>query len=133
MSVVANRSDKILVTVTPTQARHIATAIRIDLAAHWEQDWLHPLARREEVSAARSLLDVCADELEMLQWGEPTGDVDLRSDRRRLGELARNLLEGGEERVATRDDASIAPPDVRRQGEDMIATARVVREALADG
>ena len=68
----------------------------------------------------------------MLQWGEPAGDVDLRSDRRRLGELAQNLLEGGEERVAIRGDASIAPPDVRRQGEDMIATARVIRQALAD-
>ena len=132
MSVVADRSDKIAVTVTPTQARHIATAIRLDLAARWEQEWLHPLARREEVNTARSLLDVCADELEMLQWGEPTGDVDLRSDRRRLGELAQNLLEGGEECVATRDDASTEPPDVRRQGEDMIAAARVIHQALAD-
>jgi hypothetical protein len=81
---------------------------------------------------ARSLLDECADELQMLQWGEPPGDVDLRSDRRRLGQLAQDLLEGGEERLATRDDESIAPPDVCRQGEDMIATARVIRQALTD-
>ena len=85
MSVVANRSDQIAVTVTPAQARHIAIAIRLDLAARWEGAWLHPLAQPDEVSTARSLLDECADELQMLQWGEPPGDVDLRSDRRRLG------------------------------------------------
>jgi hypothetical protein len=80
---------------------------------------------------ARSLLDVCADELAMLQWGEPTGDVDLCSERRRLGEIARNLLEGGEECFACRDDESTAPPDVRRQGEDMIAAGLVIHQALA--
>ncbi len=130
MSVVANRSDQIAVTVTPTQARHIATSIRLDLATRWQRDWLHPLARPEELSMARSLLDACADELEMLQWGEPTGNVDLRSDRRRLAELAQDLLDGGQECFATGDDESIAPPDVRRQGEEMIATARVIRQAL---
>jgi hypothetical protein len=132
MSVVANRFDQIAVTVTPTQARHIAIAIRVDLAARWERDWIHPLAKPDEVSTARSLLDACADELEMLQWGEPAADVDLRADRRRLAELAQNLLEGGQECVATREDESTAPPDVRRQGEDMIATARVIRQALTD-
>ena len=120
------------VTVTPMQARHIAIAIRLELAARWEQQWLHPLARREEVNTARSLLDLCADELEMLQWGEPTGDVELRSERRRLGDLAQNLLEDGEERVASHEDAITEPPDVRRQGEDMIVAARVIRQALAD-
>jgi hypothetical protein len=132
MSVVENWSDEIAVTVTPTQARHIATAIRVDLATQWEQDWIRPCARRGEVSTARSLLDAYADELEMLQWGEPIGDVDLRSERKRLSELARNLLEGGVERVAIADDASTARPEVRRQGEDMIAAARVLRKALGD-
>jgi hypothetical protein len=131
MSVVADRSDRIAVTVTPTQARHIATAIRLDLAARWEKEWLHPLARPEEVNMARSLLDVCADELAMLHWGEPTGDVDLRSERRRLGEIAQNLLEGGEECYACREDGSTAPPVVQRQGEEMIAAALVIHQALA--
>jgi hypothetical protein len=128
MSVVADRSDKIVVTVTPAQARHIATAIRLDLAARWEQEWLHPQAPREEINSARSLLDVCADELEMLRWGEPAGDVALRSERRRLGELAQNLLDGGEECFACRDDT----PAVRRQGEDMLAAALVILGALSD-
>jgi hypothetical protein len=128
MSVLADRSDKIVVTVTPAQARHIATAIRLDLATRWEQEWLHPLARREEINSARSLLDVCADELEMLRWGEPAGDVALRSERRRLGELAQNLLDGGEECFACRDDA----PAVRRQGEDMLSAALVILAALSD-
>ncbi|HEY6892373.1 MAG TPA: hypothetical protein VI300_31500, partial [Solirubrobacter sp.] len=117
---------------TPTQARQIATAVRLDLMARWEQDWLHPLAGREELSTARSLLDACTDELEMLQWGDPTGRVDLRADRRRLSELAQNLLEGGEECLATREDDTTEPPDIRRQGVDMIAAARVIHLALAD-
>jgi hypothetical protein len=83
MSVVVDRSDKIAVTVTPTQARHIATAIRLDFAARWEKEWLHPLARREECFACR-------------------------------------------------DDESTAPPDVQRQGEDMIAAALVIHHALVD-
>lgn len=132
MSAVAHRSDTIAVTVTPTQARHVAIAIRLELAARWEKEWLHPLARREEVHTARSLLDLCTDELDMLQWGEPSGNVDLVSDRRRLTELAQNLFEGGEERVATRDDASAAPADLRWQGEDMIAAARMIHVALAE-
>lgn len=132
MSVVTSGYDKIAVTVTPTQARLIATAIRLDLAARWEQGWLDPLARSEDVRAARSLLDACADELEMLQWGAPTGDVDLRSDRRRLSELAQNLLEGGELCVATRDEPRRHPSDLRWQGEDMIAAARVIHQALAE-
>ena len=132
MSVVANRSDQIAVTVTPAQARHIATAIRLELASRWEEQWLHPSARREEVNTARSLLDRCADELEMLEWGEPTGDVGLRSERRRLAELASNLLDGGEDLVASPDDASTEPPGMRREGEDMIAAALVILQALAD-
>ena len=132
MRALEKRSDEIAVTVTPAQARHIATAIRLELAAQWEPDWLTPLAHREEVSTARRLLDAYADELEMLQWGEPAGDVDLHSGRKRLSELAYNLLQGGEERVAATDDASAEPPEVRRQGEDMIAAARAIHEALAD-
>jgi hypothetical protein len=131
MSAVDNRFE-IAVKVTPTQARHIATAIRLDLAARWEEDWLTPFARSEEVSTARSLLDAYADELEMLQWGEPAGDVDLLAERKRLNELATNLLEAGEELVATSDDARAGPAEVRRQGEDMIAAARAISEALAD-
>ena len=131
MSAVDNKSDTIAVTVTPTQARQIATAIRLDLTARWERNWLHPLAQREEVSAARSLLDASTDELEMLEWGEPAGEVHLRSDRRRLRELAQNLLEGGEECLATREDDSTEPPDIRRQGVDMIAAAQAIQLALA--
>ena len=132
MSAIHDGSDEIAVRVTPTQARHIATAVRLDLATQWEQDWLTPYARREELSTARSLLDAYADELEMLQWGEPAGDIDLYSERKRLRELARNLLEGGEARVASPDAATAELPEVRRQGEDMIAAARVIHDALAD-
>lgn len=132
MSAVEKSADEIAVTVTPTQARHIAAAIRLDLANRWEPDWVTPFARREEVSTARTLLDAYADELEMLQWGEPAGDVDLHSGRKRLRELAHNLLEGGQERVATPYEESAEPPEVRRQGEDMIAAAYAIHAALAD-
>ena len=131
MSAADTMSDEIAVTVTPTHARCIANAIRLDLATRWEQDWVTPYARREEVSAARSLLDAYADELEMLQWGEPAGDVALHSERERLSELARNLLEGGKDLVAAQSDASAGSLEARRQGEDMIAAARVIHEALA--
>jgi hypothetical protein len=131
MTAVQHRSGKITVTVTPTQARHIATAIRVDLMTRWEPDWLTPLAHRDEFNAARSLLDERADELEMLHWGEPDGDVDLRLERQRLSELALSLREGGEECIATRDGAIAESPEVRRQGEDMIAAARAIHQALA--
>jgi hypothetical protein len=98
---------------------------------HWEPDWLTPWAHREDFNAARSLLDQCADELEMLHWGEPAMDVDLLFGRQRLSELAHNLLEGGEECIAARKYAIAESPEVRRQGEDMIATARAIHQALA--
>ena len=131
MTAVQNRSGKIAVTVTPTQARHIATAIRLDLVTRWEPDWLTPLAHRDEFNAARSLLDQCADELEMLDWGESAGDVVLLWERQRLSELAFNLREGGEECTAARNGAIAESPEVRRQGEAMIATARAIHQALA--
>ncbi|WP_157592482.1 hypothetical protein [Solirubrobacter soli] len=131
MTAVQHRSGEIVVTVTPTQARHIATAIRLDLMTHWEPDWLTPLANREEFNAARSLLDECADELEMLHWGEPAGDVELLFARQRLSELALNLLEGGQECIAARNGAIAESPEIRRQGEDMIATAQAIHRALA--
>ena len=69
----------------------------------------------------------------MLQWGEPVGNVDLHSGRKRLSELAYNLLQGGAELVDTPDDdARAESPEVRREGEDMIAAARAIHAALAD-
>jgi hypothetical protein len=67
----------------------------------------------------------------MLHWGEPTGDLDLLFDRWRLSELAHNLLEGGEECIAASSGALAQSPEVRHQGEDMIATAQAIHEALA--
>jgi len=131
MTAVQNRSGKIAVTVTPTQARHIATAIRVDLMTRWEPHWITSFAHRDEFNAARSLLDERADELEMLQWGEPAGDVDLLLERQRLSELALSLREGGEECTATRNGAIAESGEVRRQGEAMIATARAIDQALA--
>ena len=115
ITAIENVCGEVAVSVTPTQARQIATAVRVDFAARWDPDWLAPFARREAFNAARSLLDECADELEMLHWGEPSGDIDLRFARQRLSELALNLREGGEECIAARNGALAESPELRRQ------------------
>jgi len=116
--------DAVAVRLTPPQAKHIAASMRIALAARLEGAWPHPLPDRADVEGLRALLNSYADELAMLEWGEPQRDVELLCQRVRLERLAGELIEAGSERI---DDQPIAG----RDGRDMISAAQTINAVLA--
>jgi hypothetical protein len=117
--------DAVAVRLTPAQAKHIAASMRIALAARFEGAWAYPLPNRADVEGLRAFVDSYADELAMLEWGEPQRDVELLCQRVRLERLARELIEAGAERI---NDHPIAGG---REGRDMISAARAINAVLA--
>jgi hypothetical protein len=78
------------------------------------------------------VLDTCVDQLDLLAWGDPPGDVLMRAPRSLLEDLARDLLDGGNERLA--DPLSWKAPaeqTARREGRHMIRAADAITNALA--
>jgi hypothetical protein len=116
--------DAVTVRLTPAQAKHIAASMRIALAARFEGSWDHPLPDRADVEGMRALVNSYADELSMLEWGQPQGDVELLCQRVRLERLARELIEAGAERL---NDQPIAGGEAR----DMISAAHAINAVLA--
>src|SRR5215213_1695101 len=116
-------NDAVAVRLTPAQAHHIAASLRIALAVRLEGAWAHSLPERAEVERLRALVDSYADELAMLEWGEPQRDVELVCQRVRLERLARELIEAGAEPI---DDQ----PATGRRGRDMISAAEAINAVL---
>jgi hypothetical protein len=115
--------DEVSIRLSPDQAGHLAGTIRLELAQQWEEASVAPVPGREDVGKVRAALELYGDELEMLEWGEPAGEVELLCPRERLALLARNLLEGGEEWLHDPDEDT---REARRRGQDMIATAEAI-------
>lgn len=115
-------NEAVAVRLTPAHAKHIAASMRIALAGLFE-GWADPLPDRKDVDRMRALVDSYADELAMLEWGEPQRDVELLCQRVRLERLARELIEAGAERI---NDKPIAG----REGRDMISAAHAINAAL---
>jgi len=115
-------ANDVVVTLTPTQAEHLAGALRLELAMRWEQAAFDTVPCREEIERARSLLDSYARQLENLCWGEPTGMVSVRWQPDRVSTLVDELSQGAEECLA--DDVS------GQSGREMLATAKALTEAL---
>jgi len=59
------------VTLGPVLAQEVARAIRIELAAEFDRPFEGPLPSREDAARLRSVLDLCVDQLEALEWGDP--------------------------------------------------------------
>lgn len=132
------RGTDVAVTLSPSQAHHVAGTIRIQLAYAWEGmvagQLTGQLAGRMELCRFRSIMDLYVDELESLEWGDPVGEVEVILRTSRLEAIARELREGGEESLA--DPTGRHTPDahdVYRRGHEMIATATVIDDALAKG
>ena len=114
--------DAVAVRLTPAQAKHIAASMRIALAARFEGTWAHPLPDRADVEGLRALVNSYADELAMLEWGQPPRDVELLCQRVRLERLARELIEAG-----AINDLPIAG----REASDMISAGQAINAVLA--
>jgi len=124
--------QRVGVTLTPLLAQEVACALRIQLARELDQPRDEPLPNREDAGRLRSALDACVDQLEMLAWGAPLGDVRMMAARTELETLAQDMLDGGNERIANPVGwNSPAEQSVRRQARQMIRAANVIKGALA--
>lgn len=124
--------ESVEVMLSRSQAREVARALRIELACELDQPFAEPLPSKEDAARLRAVLDMCVDQLELLSWGEPSGDVQMRAPRTWLDTVARDLLDGGNERLA--HPLSWDSPDeqtARRQGRQMIRAAEAITSAIA--
>jgi len=120
------------VTLGPVLAQEVARAIRIELAAEFDRPFEGPLPSREDAARLRSVLDLCVDQLETLEWGEPVGEVRMTAPRFLLETIARDLRDGGHERLANQVGWNAREAQrVRRQGRRMIRAADAISGALA--
>jgi hypothetical protein len=120
------------VTLGPLLAREVARALRIQLAAEFDRPFDGPLPSREDAARLRSVLDLCVDQLETLEWGEPAGEVRMTAPRFLLEAIARDLRDGGHERLENQVGSNDREAQrVRRQGRHMIRAADAISGALA--
>ena len=127
------RMARSVATLTPAQALDVAGTIRIQLASLFEGTLTGPIPGRGDLSRLRELIDLYVDELEMIAWGEPEGDVEIAGPRHLLEAIAHDLREGGEERVANPLGWNTEkPPLVRHRGRSMLAAAKAIERALGD-
>ena len=124
--------QRVGVTLGRLQAREVARALRIQLACELDRPFDEPLPSREDAARLRAVLDLCVDQLETLAWGEPVGEVRMIAPRPLLEGIARDLLDGGHERLA--NPVGWHTPEAqrcRRQGRSMIRAAEAINVALA--
>ena len=120
------------VTLGPLLAREVARALRIQLAAEFDRPFDGPLPSREDAGRLRGVLDLCVDQLEALEWGDPPGEVRMTAPRFLLDTIARDLRDGGHERLANAVGWNTREAQrVRRQGRSMIRAADTISGALA--
>lgn len=123
------------VRLTPAQAQIVAHWMRTSLTDECEQILTGVMPGRSELTRVRASVDLYVDLLDMIAWGEPVGPVEMVCPRAMLETTARDLLESGEDQVASQAGwYTESPTDVRKRGSDMIGTARVLmNQAVALG
>ncbi|HTP23378.1 MAG TPA: hypothetical protein VMJ65_27480 [Solirubrobacteraceae bacterium] len=123
---------RVEVTLSPVLAKEVARSLRIRLACELDRPLEEPLPNRQDAARLRTVLDLCVDQLEALAWGEPAEEVRMVAPRRLLEEIAQDLLDGGNERLA--NPLGWNTPEaqrVRRQARRMIRAADAINGALA--
>lgn len=124
--------QRVAVALDRCLAREVAWALRIQLACELERPFEQPLPTREDAARLRTVLDICVDQLETLEWGEPAGEVRMTAPRPLLETLAKDLLGGGNERLANSGGRNTPEAQrVGRQGRRMIRAAEAINGALA--
>jgi hypothetical protein len=123
--------QRVGVTLSPFLAREVAWSLRIQLAWEFDRPFERPLATREDAARLRMVLDTYVEQLEALAWGDPPDEVRMSAPRLLLESIAKDLLDGGNERLANpaRWDTREAQR-VRRQALRMIRAAEAINDAL---
>ena len=123
--------QRVGVTLSPFLAREVASSLRIQLAWELDRPFQGRLPSREEAARLRMVLDTCVDQLEALAWGDPPGEVRMSAPRVLLEAIAKDLFDGGNERLANPGGWNTPEAErVRRQGLRMIRAAEAINLAL---
>jgi len=96
------------VMLTPAQAKDIARAIRTELVSECGGTLADPLPGPDDIDRLRTIIDVYAEQLEAIDWGEPSAEIEIECPRHLLESIAREVQEDGEERVRDGDVAVCA-------------------------
>jgi hypothetical protein len=124
--------ERVGVTLSPPLAGEVARALRLQLASELDRPFAEPLPSREDAARLRTVLDLCVDQLETLAWGEPASEVRMEAPKFLLEMVARDLLDGGNERLVNPLGGNTPEAQrVRRQGRRMIRAAEAIGDALA--
>lgn len=123
--------QRVGVTLSPFLAREVAWSLRIQLAWELDRPFQRALPSREDAARLRMVLDTYVDQLEALAWGDPPGEVRMSAPRVLLEAIAKDLFDGGNERLA--NPVGWNTPEaqrVRRQGLRMTRAAEAINVAL---
>jgi hypothetical protein len=96
------------VMLTPAQAKDIACAIRTEIMSEFGHALDTPVPRPDDIARLRTTIDRYAEQLELLDWGEPSSEIEIACPRDLFATIAQELQEGGEETVPERDVAVCA-------------------------
>jgi hypothetical protein len=96
------------VILTPAQAKDVAHAIRNELVTECGGTLAAPLPTPDDIARLRTIIDVYAQQLEALDWGEPSAAIEIECPTDLLETIAQEVREDGEERVKDDDVAVCA-------------------------
>jgi hypothetical protein len=96
------------VMLTPAQAKDIACAIRTEIMSEFGHTLAAPVPRPDDIARLRTTIDRYAEQLDLLDWGEPSSEIEIACPRDLFATVAHELEEGGEEAVPERDVAVCA-------------------------
>ena len=83
----------------PAQANEIARKMRDELARECGEALAAPLPNHTRIARLQTIIEIYAEQLEGLEWGEPRADVEMLCDAELLGTIAPALSDGREERI----------------------------------
>jgi hypothetical protein len=96
------------VMLTPAQAKDIACAIRTEIVSEVGLTLAGPVPCPAEIARLRTTIDVYAEQLELLDWGKPSTNIEVACPLDLFATIAEELQEGGEETVPESDVAICA-------------------------
>jgi hypothetical protein len=96
------------VMLTPAQAKDIARAIRTELVTECGGTLAAPLPRPGDIARLRTIIDLYAAQLEALDWGKPSADIEIECPTHLLETIAQEVREDGEPGVKDGDVAVCA-------------------------
>jgi hypothetical protein len=104
----AEAGAHVSVMLTPAQAKDIAHAIRTEIMSECGQTLAAPVPCPEDIARLRTTIDLYAEQLELLDWGKPSSEIEIVCPLDLFTTIGEELQEGGEETVPERDVAVCA-------------------------